>query len=680
MGPMYIIYAWSANGDDALSHYHGPARGFEQLILVPDPDFSWSGYVGGAFGLVMLFVLAFYLIDRRRRRLIRRMAEERFNEVRLRVNSTISAGAPQLSFGMAFVSARDFLELGKLVAHETLRDLNVLRLVDRYDQAKALVEVAGFKILFFSHQWLGFTAPDPDNTHYKCICLALSSLARDKKIDLDTALVWVDYCSIPQVNKSLQGLAISDLVEYASLATFFIVVVPHATHDDTKEECNKETYQARGWCRLEQFAKAATGETSNMFTCSSTPEDLRVKFVPYVAESTEWKRSALGVLHGSFSCCQQTKNHTQLHPIHGKLPCDRERLEPALLRIYMASILRLPDCPLRQELLNHEELILPSDRFNEDVIRAMHERFARDLAEGFPGGFPVDRDGRNHKLQYASLMEDLSGMSTRIVSARDDKAKLIAMVRQLQEELDQEKRRELTPREMNIAAAIALPLPPARTPGRPQPVLQSLQLALPPLADAMQPRRSLVSSSSALTRMETVQDSPRPALRAPARLPPVRRPCDIRRSRNSLLDRSAASVVQRRFREQRLYRQRKDEAYAEYAAQTAQLARQKSNQAQEARQTQSQPSLQARLSLQARPSLQSRPSLQARSFASAVAMSPAPFSPQPPAPAPPQSLNQTPGQTPRPDESRRPLAEIVAEALHRHSSRLEGPDARDLEA
>jgi len=465
-GEMQVIFAWSANGDDSLSHYHGPARGFETIVLVPHPEFSWAWYIGAGCGVGLLMIIGFYLLDRRRRRTLRQMAEERFNQVRAKVNDTVSKDTPQLSFGMAFVPARDFLALGHLVAHEKLRDIGTLRLVDRFDQAKALVEIAGFKILFFSHQWLAFNEPDPDNTHYNCICLALTSLARNKSIDLDTALVWVDYCSIPQVNKQLQGMAISDLVEYASLATYFIVVVPHAVHADTGEPCNKSTYQERGWCRLEQFAKAATGETSNMFTCSSEPEDIEVKFHPYVAESTEWKRSALGVLHGTFSCCQRTKDHTEADPVHGMMPCDKERLEPALLRIYMAAILRLPQCPLRDQLLSHEELILPSDRFNDDIIRAMHERFDHDLSEAMQVPFAPSK--RN--LQRASLIPDIPE------NDRADPDKLLALVKSLQDQLhdrelrlheaqfsmryDRSTSRLVTPREADLAHAVHSVLPP----------------------------------------------------------------------------------------------------------------------------------------------------------------------------------------------------------------------------
>jgi hypothetical protein len=452
-GEMRIIFAWSGNGDDSLSHYHGPSRGFETVILVPHSDFTWVYYVTGGITILLLMVLLFYMLDRRRCRTLRMMAEERFNQVRAKIDGTLSKDSPQLSFGMAFVPARDFLALGQLVSHEKLRDIGTLRIIDRFDQAKALVEVAGFKILFFSHQWLAFNEPDPSNTHYNCICLALTSLAKNKSVDLDNSLVWVDYCSIPQVNKQLQGMAISDLVEYASLATYFIVVVPHAMHADTCEPCNKETYQERGWCRLEQFAKTATGETSNMFTCTSEPEDTEVKFHPYVTESTEWKRSALAVLHGTFSCCQRTKSHTVPDPIHGVMSCDKERLEPALLRIYMAAILRLPHCPLREQLLSHEELILPSDRYNDDIIRAMHERFDRDLS----GSMQVPAGERGNA---ADMIKDIPD------SAKVDPERLLAMVKALQKQLQdrdgqgQARYGLRTPRHAELAQAVASAVPP----------------------------------------------------------------------------------------------------------------------------------------------------------------------------------------------------------------------------
>ena len=37
-GPMSIVYAWSRRNVDSFSHYHGPTRGFSDIVLVEPQD------------------------------------------------------------------------------------------------------------------------------------------------------------------------------------------------------------------------------------------------------------------------------------------------------------------------------------------------------------------------------------------------------------------------------------------------------------------------------------------------------------------------------------------------------------------------------------------------------------------------------------------------------------------
>ena len=81
------------------------------------------------------------------------------------------------------------------------------------------------------------------------------------------------YMSIPQANKTLQGLAIESLAVYASLCSYFLVLAPNvptqwrdlrtsrvgaelscnrahcgqAVHRDTMKQCDTYTYSRRGW-------------------------------------------------------------------------------------------------------------------------------------------------------------------------------------------------------------------------------------------------------------------------------------------------------------------------------------------------------------------------------------------------------------------------------------------------
>ena len=76
--------------------------------------------------------------------------------------------------------------------------------------------------------------------------------------------------SIPQRNKNLQALSISSLALYASMPAFFVVVAPPAYHEDLRRECNQETYQRRGWCRLEQWARITVGGMEDLLIWDGT--------------------------------------------------------------------------------------------------------------------------------------------------------------------------------------------------------------------------------------------------------------------------------------------------------------------------------------------------------------------------------------------------------------------------
>ena len=59
------------------------------------------------------------------------------------------------------------------------------------------------------------------------------------------------YTSIPQANRSCQGLSISSLPFYASFARYFLVLCPQVTFGG--REYSLESYQRRGWCAPSRF-------------------------------------------------------------------------------------------------------------------------------------------------------------------------------------------------------------------------------------------------------------------------------------------------------------------------------------------------------------------------------------------------------------------------------------------
>ena len=128
--------------------------------------------------------------------------------------------------------------------------------------------VAKHPTIFISHQWLGHRAPDPDGIHFKAIIQACEALAAEADLKTDDLFLWVDYSCVPQVNKFTQALAIHSLMVYASACRYFIACAPDAKHAQTGATCNLESYQRRGWCRLERLR--LSGGTEGMYYYSGS--------------------------------------------------------------------------------------------------------------------------------------------------------------------------------------------------------------------------------------------------------------------------------------------------------------------------------------------------------------------------------------------------------------------------
>lgn len=158
----------------------------------------------------------------------------------------------------------------------------------------------GLTSISFLLQWLGFDVPDPRNDHYRAIVAsgrALMSKCEAKEEDL---YFWIDYVSIPQKNQEMQKMSIASLATYASIVDIFVIIAPTCIHNNTGLVCNATTYRARGWCRLEQWARMTTGGLKNIykFDGEHTTEDSSV--VP-VGNLTEWLRDAIDVMGGTFT-------------------------------------------------------------------------------------------------------------------------------------------------------------------------------------------------------------------------------------------------------------------------------------------------------------------------------------------------------------------------------------------
>ena len=104
---------------------------------------------------------------------------------------TTSLGCP-----MALVCAADFVDFGCLVQYETSREEGKLRFLDAIEQLNEFRKHC--LIIFFSHQWLAWSVPDPNGLHYQTMRAAVCKVTTVANVSLDKVFLWVDFCSIPQ--------------------------------------------------------------------------------------------------------------------------------------------------------------------------------------------------------------------------------------------------------------------------------------------------------------------------------------------------------------------------------------------------------------------------------------------------------------------------------------------------
>jgi hypothetical protein len=173
-----------------------------------------------------------------------------------------------------------------------VRDRGDLVQLDTYDQ---LVEfVSCHSTCFISHQWLGVSEPDPQNRHFPAMVQAVKLICEQFDLEHDELYVWVDYFSIPQRNLHLKELSIGSLGEYATAVRFFVVCAPEASNFDSGTLCDAKSYQLRGWCRLEQWARMTVGGLRHMFLLEGS--DL----VPII-DQPHWYSNSICVFDGEFT-------------------------------------------------------------------------------------------------------------------------------------------------------------------------------------------------------------------------------------------------------------------------------------------------------------------------------------------------------------------------------------------
>eukprot|EP00746_Dinoflagellata_sp_MGD_P052031 gnl/MRDRNA2_/MRDRNA2_230913_c0_seq1.p1 gnl/MRDRNA2_/MRDRNA2_230913_c0~~gnl/MRDRNA2_/MRDRNA2_230913_c0_seq1.p1 ORF type:complete len:287 (-),score=56.47 gnl/MRDRNA2_/MRDRNA2_230913_c0_seq1:28-777(-) len=154
--------------------------------------------------------------------------------------------------------------------------------------------------------------------------MAVQEVCKKMGVDESQVSVWYDCFSIPQASRiGAVRDAIDALMTYVNYSSAFVILAPPATHADTGDACNFETYNSRGWCRAEQAAYLLSKGTENMFCldCAPGPNSVRAMEKNSMAAS-----KALMVLEGGFTCC--SRGH------EGMQHCDREQLVDAMCWLY----------------------------------------------------------------------------------------------------------------------------------------------------------------------------------------------------------------------------------------------------------------------------------------------------------------------------------------------------------
>jgi hypothetical protein len=161
--------------------------------------------------------------------------------------------------------AEHFEELGRLVTFEEARDRGLLRFHDTLGDTLDSTNV----VVFFSHQWTSKEEPDPTGRQYEVMRSSLREISARNDWPLSRVMVWVDYHSIPQVQRVQQENAILSLSAYASMAHAFVIVSPPVQHADLGIALGIDTYRSRMWCRAEMLCHTLRNGTESMWLAVS---------------------------------------------------------------------------------------------------------------------------------------------------------------------------------------------------------------------------------------------------------------------------------------------------------------------------------------------------------------------------------------------------------------------------
>ena len=250
--------------------------------------------VGGVVGLIVILYLVYLCRWLRKQLALSAKALEAKQDKIKDAHTSLT----DCSYPMSLIKFSDFTQYSYIPKHEEARANGHLCMLDTYQMIK---KFTGEKtVVFISHQWLGFKKPDENNHHYKAMVSALEEILKLRELNPGELYLWVDYTSIPQDNHHLQKLSIQSLAIYASSVSAFVIIAPPVDHTDSGKPCNTSTYQGRGWCRLEQWAKIASGNIDGIYLYDGSTSSQLSVLQPIKADEN-WFRDSVNVYGGNFT-------------------------------------------------------------------------------------------------------------------------------------------------------------------------------------------------------------------------------------------------------------------------------------------------------------------------------------------------------------------------------------------
>jgi len=326
---------------------------------------------------IIVFGFLLGLINLRYRKRIAMLEAEKRRQMQEKVNEATET-VKHLAHPMVFVSSEWFLSSGRMVKHEDARTKHCLITVDTMEELKGFKK--GNTLVFFSHQWLAWSEPDPQCIQYDAMVSALKELSEAKKLNLSSTYIWLDYTSIPQRHRGLQRLSINSLTNYSGACDYFIIVAPgQITHADTGLLCDRGSYQERAWCRAEQLAHGCRKGVENMYL---TTDGGGLEPVTW-----DWIKPSFKIFSGRLTCC--ARGH------EGMEQCDKEYLVTPVLGLY---------CEL---LAADKARSLPSEK--KEVLDFMKENEEEVFPPTFEFSTPVGKRGQERELfgDILTLLEEL---------------------------------------------------------------------------------------------------------------------------------------------------------------------------------------------------------------------------------------------------------------------------------